>query len=515
MCVRSRERSQIAEGDGRVNKRTHRPTARQNHLRVCHLQMATTGTANASGVARATPATPHPRAIGESDRRAVHPSIFVYDLPHVLLTGEVLRWSHGFELRSPGCEAKPKNSQEERDCVFGPSISVYSSTTDRHIRLRASGTFSLGRIMQHRLASSSHRVEEPEHADVFFVPIWRESLMANPTLLATCPSAEKIVSLLPFLTEETAPRHLIISGRTGIIGRSNMVTNRGYDVCPALQDGLPGQRQGGKITAAGLLSMMTRVATEDVTCCAGHWGHWAKFSVPCPNVGSGLDIDETLALRAAAHSQLPRSVLAMGSFGMHGKQAHLRASWRAECINLPDECDFVDLGCLPNSQSATWLCAANSSGVVPKDPLTGWKRISSARLNATFCLEPFGDSPTRKSVSDTLLLGCIPVLSHEDQTKVWPWHTGSQWREFSVVYPKPTGLISFLRSISSERVARLKRGVKRVSLHLGYAPEDGRSDAVESLILGAYRAMPARRPHEGAARPTDYVYMSQNMTTRR
>ena len=267
--------------------------------------------------------------------------------------------------------------------------------------------------------------ESKANTQMSSVPIWRESLMANPTLLATCPSAENVS--LPFLTESgSSPFNHQWANRHH--RQINMVTNRGYDVCPALQDGLPVQRKGGKITAAGLLSMMTRVATEDVTCCAGHWGHWAKFSVPCPNIGSGLDIDETLALRAAAHSQLPRSVLAMGSFGMHGKQAHLRASWRAECINLPDECDFVDLGCLPNSQSATWLCAANSSGVVPKDPLTGWKRISSARLNATFCLEPFGDSHTQ-GVSDTLLLGCIPVLSHEDQTKVWPWHTGSQWRD--------------------------------------------------------------------------------------
>ena len=157
---------------------------------------------------------------------------------------------------------------------------------------------------------------------------------------------------------------------------------------------------------------------------------------------------------------------------------HLRAVWTRQCQGRPDLCDYVDFRAAPN---ATVLLGQD-----------GWGRVLSSMLNSTFCLQPFGDSATRKSAVDSLLLGCIPVLSHVDQRRVWPWHVGARWTEFSVLHSNPGGLLEHLQSIPAEKVASLRRGTERAARQLGYAPEDGYSDAVESLLLGAHRAVGRR-----------------------
>lgn len=44
-------------------------------------------------------------------------------------------------------------------------------------------------------------------------------------------------------------------------------------------------------------------------------------------------------------------------------------------------------------------------------------------LESVFCLQPPGDSPTRKGIFDSLLCGCIPVLFAPNQTRdQYLWH---------------------------------------------------------------------------------------------
>ena len=56
---------------------------------------------------------------------------------------------------------------------------------------------------------------------------------------------------------------------------------------------------------------------------------------------------------------------------------------------------------------------------------TPMRRIAQLYSRATFCLQPGGDTVSRKAIVDALLLGCIPVLFHQGQQALWPWHWGS------------------------------------------------------------------------------------------
>eukprot|EP00522_Entomoneis_paludosa_P000459 CAMPEP_0172469398 /NCGR_PEP_ID=MMETSP1065-20121228/63643_1 /TAXON_ID=265537 /ORGANISM="Amphiprora paludosa, Strain CCMP125" /LENGTH=142 /DNA_ID=CAMNT_0013227065 /DNA_START=496 /DNA_END=924 /DNA_ORIENTATION=- len=45
------------------------------------------------------------------------------------------------------------------------------------------------------------------------------------------------------------------------------------------------------------------------------------------------------------------------------------------------------------------------------------------KLNATFCLEAGGNNPSlRKSISDSIASGCIPVFFANMTDQEWPWH---------------------------------------------------------------------------------------------
>lgn len=56
--------------------------------------------------------------------------------------------------------------------------------------------------------------------------------------------------------------------------------------------------------------------------------------------------------------------------------------------------------------------------------------------NAVFCLQPPGDMPTRKSVFDVILAGCIPVFFHPlTATLMYEWHLSEEeWEAIGVHY---------------------------------------------------------------------------------
>ena len=61
------------------------------------------------------------------------------------------------------------------------------------------------------------------------------------------------------------------------------------------------------------------------------------------------------------------------------------------------------------------------------------RESASLKAKARFCLEPGGDSPFRKSISDSMAMGCIPVVFSNITAEVAPWHWGG-WRALGQVH---------------------------------------------------------------------------------
>lgn len=77
------------------------------------------------------------------------------------------------------------------------------------------------------------------------------------------------------------------------------------------------------------------------------------------------------------------------------------------------------------------------------------RRVFALKARSVFCLEPPGNSPGRKSIIDSILSGCVPVLLQDEHMSTHfdsylPWHFG--WRRnASIVYSAHKLISSSLR----------------------------------------------------------------------
>ena len=104
--------------------------------------------------------------------------------------------------------------------------------------------------------------------------------------------------------------------------------------------------------------------------------------------------------------------------------------------------------------------------------------IVDAYNRSTFCVQPPGDTPTRKGIIDALLLGCIPVLFDPAQRAQWPWHWGDWAADASVLLNGTAArlgqldVIAALEAIPAARVREMRATIAQQAHRLQYATHD-------------------------------------------
>ena len=149
--------------------------------------------------------------------------------------------------------------------------------------------------------------------------------------------------------------------------------------------------------------------------------------------------------------------------------------------------------------AATSICLGNPPKLPA--PSSWWRRLIgtrkeqrtqianvSAYAQARFCLQPWGDTATRRGFFDALSSGCIPVIFDEagySELSEWFGHP----RTYSLLLPyreirnaPNVSVLERLRRIPSAQVAALAEGVRRKGQRLLYSHE-GRSRARGSSAL--------------------------------
>jgi len=107
-------------------------------------------------------------------------------------------------------------------------------------------------------------------------------------------------------------------------------------------------------------------------------------------------------------------------------------------------------------------------------------------LNSTFCLQPAGDSPSRKSIGDVIALGCIPVFFHPAQPK---WY-GVNWDGWSAYVYIPRrefldgtiDLYQHLAAIPKDEVQRMQNSVYENAHKFQYQVSDNGEDQLSNLL---------------------------------
>lgn len=116
------------------------------------------------------------------------------------------------------------------------------------------------------------------------------------------------------------------------------------------------------------------------------------------------------------------------------------------------------------------------------------------KMQSTFCLEPAGDSPYRRSIADDISFGCIPVLFSQPQETAysWLWH---DWRRSASVHVNRTAFLAgeidlglLFATMPEPMLALMRRTIAQHGRKFTIALEDDPGDAVHLLLHGAKRA---------------------------
>lgn len=347
-----------------------------------------------------------------------------------------------------------------QDAVFGAAAGLQGA-------LRETRQWSLSQILTYRLLRSRCRTREASEADVFFAPLWPKPKAFHQWLDVANVSEETVLRALPYVT--TGKRHFVAVSKSF---RSCASASWFYDPAhPAMRDVVklaydeplawqPSWYDEPFLEtymrdAAGLVDRCQALHGKNASReCGDRRGRYPKIlSVPYPSsvhwsAGGGDPVPET-----------SRHIL-MLFVGHFERGAVLRTRIKAACHGYHNRS----------------VCTVTHDTGTPALLL---------KAKAQFCLEPFGDSPSRKSISDSIACGCIPVVFGNVTAAQYPhfWHDGM--RLVVDVHRFLSGdldLRDFLQSQTPDQVAAMQETLRSVKKTFTYSLDDDQGDALDVIL---------------------------------
>ncbi|KAK1362556.1 putative xyloglucan galactosyltransferase GT14 [Heracleum sosnowskyi] len=122
--------------------------------------------------------------------------------------------------------------------------------------------------------------------------------------------------------------------------------------------------------------------------------------------------------------------------------------------------------------------------------------VMSILQRSNFCLQPSGDSHTRRSIFDSILAGCIPVFFHPGSAFVqYIWYFPKNYTKYSVFIPEKTlrddtkSIETILRAISNSQVRSMREEVIRLIPRITYADPQSNLETLEDAFDTALRGV--------------------------
>jgi hypothetical protein len=125
--------------------------------------------------------------------------------------------------------------------------------------------------------------------------------------------------------------------------------------------------------------------------------------------------------------------------------------------------------------------------------------VMNSYADSVFCLQPAGDTPTRKGLFDSVMAGCIPVLFDFNMLRTYSIvapEVSEQIRDWAVLFSKEevaqfessqhtASAIDALVKLKAapKKIAKLQAGVMRVAGSLSYASMECRVPVLDAFTL--------------------------------
>ncbi|CAL4932184.1 unnamed protein product [Urochloa decumbens] len=232
---------------------------------------------------------------------------------------------------------------------------------------------------------------------------------------------------------------------------------------------------------------------------------WQEHAIPHPTSFHPATLPHLRTWLARARRSRRATLMLFTGGVSRPSRPNIRGSILAECANSTDACAVVDC----------------SGGKCSHDP----GRYMRAMLGAKFCLEPPGDTPTRRSTFDAIIAGCVPVFFEDlAARRQYGWHLPpARFDEFSVHIPKESvvfggvGIAETLEAVPEAEVRRMRKRVLEMAPRVlyrrhGSAAElrEAGKDAVDLAVDGVLRRIRRRTRAQEEGRPESIYTMEDD-----
>lgn len=157
----------------------------------------------------------------------------------------------------------------------------------------------------------------------------------------------------------------------------------------------------------------------------------------------------------------------------------------------PDLQDSVRGKIIEECQASKNLCKLLECDYGVNGAITCDNPVNVMRLfqNSVYCLQPRGDSYTRRSIFDAILAGCIPVFFHPGAAYAqYKWHLPKNYSKYSVYIPGrdvkdwKAGINETLLRIPEDRVLAMREEVIKLIPSIIYADPRSRLETFEDAF---------------------------------
>ncbi|CAM0870711.1 unnamed protein product [Alopecurus aequalis] len=320
----------------------------------------------------------------------------------------------------------------------------------------ATHQFALDAIFHNRMKQYECLTNHSGMADVVFVPFYAGFDFVryhwgydNATRDAASVDLTQWLMRQPEWRRAGGRDHFLVAGRTGydFLRRNNINPDWGTDLLA-----MPGGRE------MSVLVLECSLVQERV------------YSVPYPTYFHPRSDAEVRQWQDSVRGLERRWLMAFVGAPRPDNPENIRQWIIAQCTAAPSACG--QLG-----------CAFGTSQCHSPD------KIMRLFQTATFCLQPPGDSYTRRSVFDSMVAGCIPVFFHRMTAYLqYKWHLLEDYDKYSVfiteddVRTRNVSIEAVLRAIPPETVERMREEVIRMIPRLLYADPRSKLDTVRDAF---------------------------------
>jgi hypothetical protein len=357
---------------------------------------------------------------------------------------------------------------QDKSWVFGPSSHGWNGT------LRQTRQHHLGVIFQNRLMQpgNCYATDDPNEADLFFVP-----LLLNGKKVSDWTSSCKTMDLsmlipeLPFLTEATACKHFFVFPKGHYAGEN--CKGWFFDPLPIFKSTMriSYSHLAGNVDES-LVNYLGRSETPEID----NLRHPNLISVPYPSsLHWHANYTKPMPWKNTASQKMQRKYLMsyVGRFD-HG-DVPVRRQIQQQCEQYNDP-----IKCVIPTEDPVRASSMPSDDILIKE-------------ESVFCLEPGGDSPWRKSLSDSITFGCIPVLFSEDSDEVSPWHWGHWKKQGRILIDREAfvrgeiDLYQLLISIPPELLELMQQTLDQYAHQFQYSLHEDHNDGFHLTMDGMKR----------------------------